>query len=100
MSDPHRERRSRWLDGVEILEFNKQVWIEESHVYMLMDRELAFERLRNAKIFCSYCREEKPSRDRKTNTFMHQIYAEESPTVRTLKIVPCYADAIWRNEDQ
>ena len=100
MADPHKERRSRWLDGAEVLEFDSQTWIEESHVYALMDRELSFQRRRDAELLCSYCKDSKPHRDRDTNTFMHQVYIESSPTIQHLKTVACYADLIWRNEDQ
>jgi hypothetical protein len=100
MSDPHIERRSRWLDESEVLEFNGETWIEESVVHALMDRELATERRRCAARFCGHCKTEKPFRDRDSNTFMHQIYIEDTPTVKTLTTVPCYSDGIWRTEDQ
>lgn len=100
MVDPHRERRSRWLQEAEVLEFDGDIWISEGYVYTLMDRELAFERRRIAELYCSHCKGDKPYRDREDNMFKHQIYTEDNPRVRTLKTVACYADAIWRNEDQ
>ncbi len=100
MSDPHKERRTRWLDEAEVLEFDGKIWIAEEYVYTLLDRELAFERRRNAGRLCPHCKDSKPFRDRETNAFMHEIYIEENPRVRTMKRVRCYADVIWRNEDQ
>ena len=100
MADSHKKRRTRWLEEAEILEFDGEVWIGEDYVYTLLDRELAFERHRCAAALCFHCRDAKPFRDRETNTFMHETYIETSPTVRTLKRVPCYADSLWRNEDQ
>ncbi|HUS84362.1 MAG TPA: hypothetical protein VMX56_04395 [Anaerolineales bacterium] len=100
MTDPHKERRSRWLNEAEVLKFNGETWIEESYVYALLDRELALERKRNAMRFCHHCKDEKPFRDRESNAFMHQIYTEDNPRQRSIATVPCYADLIWRNEDQ
>lgn len=100
MTNPHTARRARWLEEAEVLEFDGETWISESKVYALMDRELACERRRNAELYCAHCKDSKPFRDRETNTFMHQVHTEENPRVRILKNVPCYADAIWRNEDQ
>lgn len=100
MADPHRERRTRWIEEGELAEFDGETWISESRFHALMDRELVCERRRCAELYCSYCKDSKPFRDRETNTFMHQIYTDESSAVRTVKIVECYSDAIWRNEDQ
>lgn len=100
MTDPHLERRSRWLDEAEIIKYDGNVWIAEKYVYTLLDRELAFERRRCAALLCPHCKDFKPRRDRETNTFMHEVYVEIKPTVQTLKNVQCYADVIWRNEDQ
>lgn len=100
MTTKHTERRTRWLDGAEIIEFNLRTWIEESYVFTLLDRELAFERMRNAKLLCNHCRDSKPHRDRESNQFMHHVFKETSPTVRQVEVVSCYADLIWRNEDQ
>lgn len=100
MADPHEKRRSRWLQEAEILEFDGDVWIPEVHVYALLDRELAFERRRCAERLCQHCKDSKPQRDRETNMFMHQIYIKTTPSVTTLKTTICYADVLWRNEDQ
>ena len=100
MSNPHNERRRRWLEETEILEFSDSIWVEESNVFSLLDRELALERRRNAMLLCKLCEDDKPFRDRDSNTFVHHTFVNESPTVRLLKTVPCYADVLWRNEDQ
>jgi hypothetical protein len=100
MNNPHEKRRSRWLEEADVIEFDNKIWVDEDYVYTLLDRELAFERKRNASLFCSHCKKAKPFRDRETNSFMHEIYIEENSRMKSLKRVPCYADAIWRNEDQ
>ena len=100
MTNPHIERRSRWLEEAEIVEFDGDFWVAENYVYILLDRELAFERRRCAALLCNYCKDSKPNRDRETNTFMHEVYTEETPTVKTLNRIACYADVLWRNEDQ
>jgi len=100
MSDPHEERRSRWIRETEHLEYEGTVWVEEKSVHALLDRELVRERRRNAIRLCKHCEDDKPFRDRETNAFMHQVYINKSPTVRILEMVPCYADVLWRNEDQ
>lgn len=100
MENPLNPRRIRWLDQCEALSYAGEDYYSEDTVLTLLDREVAFERKRVAGLLCNYCRTAKPRRDRDTNTFVHEIYVQESPGSRVLQTVVCYADLIWRNEDQ
>lgn len=100
MSNPHKERRSRWIQEAERIDYDGSTWILEASVHTLLDREIAGERRRNAVRLCSLCEQDKPTRDRDTNTFMHHVYVNKGPSVRILESVPCYAEVLWRNEDQ
>lgn len=100
MENPLNPRRIRWLDQCESLLYEGESWYSENTVLILLDREIAFERKRVAGLLCSHCREGKPRRDRDTNTFVHEVYIQISTGNRTLRTEECFADLIWRNEDQ